>query len=311
MSRFEDRRLELDVDDELGLDALYEEELRPQDVVADTEDAEEKLLWDDSGESQKPDAREKDVFEIEPDAVELSMDSNSDYDLAAEPPIVSLVRSISKHPLYRQVVQEQEAELKWKLKREMKEEALRRIEVSARSTRDYEQVIILWDQRDASAGRDQRNHEELRATSPADWESDPSDANDVNMIFPEWMNDPTFRQLKRGSFLDALFDCPYEMHELTEKNYLRRPVMELKEEHKEILYFLYLRLYKPQELADLRGQTDRNIRKVRDVVLRKVRRKVYASLQRRQASGITLTNTELKFLRDCTPDGVLSKPKEE
>ena len=268
MRSFEDHRLELDVDDELGMDALYEEELRPQDAAPDTEDAEERLYWGEYSESPTLDVREKDVFEIEPDAVELSLDSNSDYDLAAEPPIVPLVRSISKHPLYRQLVQEQEAELKRKLKREMKEEAMRRLEISARSMRDYEQVVVLWDQRDASAGRDQRNHEELRATDPGEWESDPTEINDINILFPEWMNDPTYRQLKRGSFLDYLYDCPYEMHELTGKNYLRRPVMELKEEHKEILYFLYLRLYKPQELAELRGQTDRNIRKVRDVVLR-------------------------------------------
>ena len=310
MRNFEDHRLELDVDDELGMDALYEEELRPQNAAADTEDAEE-ALWDESGESQKPDAREKDVFEIEPDAVELSLDSNSDYDTAAELPIVPLVRSISKHPLYRQLVREQEAELKQKLKREMKEEAMRRLEISARSVRDYEQVVALWDQCDASAGRDQRNHEELRATDPEEWESDPTEINDINILFPEWMNDPTYRQLKRGSFLDYLYDCPYEMHELTGKNYLRRPVMQLKEEHKEILYYLYLRLYKPQQLADLRGQTDRNIRKVRDVVLRKVRRRVYASLQRRNENGLTLTNTEEEFLRDCTPDGVLFKRKED
>ena len=58
MRKNEDYRLELDVDDELGMDALYEEELRPSDAAADTEDAEEKLDWDESGESQKPDARE-------------------------------------------------------------------------------------------------------------------------------------------------------------------------------------------------------------------------------------------------------------
>lgn len=311
MRNSEDHRLELDVDDELGMDALYEEELRPSDATADTEDAEEKQYWEESGEMQTPDAREKDVFEIEPDAVELSMDSNSDYDAAAEPLVVPLVRSISRHPIYRQLAQEQEAELKWKLKREMKEEALRRLEISARSVRDYEQVVVLWDQRDASAGRDQRNHEELRATDPGEWESDPAEINDINILFPEWMNDPTYRQLKRGSFLDYLYDCPYEMHELTGKNYLRRPVMELKEEHKEILFFLYLRLYTPQQLADLRGQTDRNIRKVRDVVLRKVRRRVYASLQRRNGNGLTLTNTEKEFLRDCTPDGVLSDKEED
>ena len=29
------------------------------------------------------------------------------------------------------------------------------------------------------------------------------------------MNNPAYRQLMAGNFLDILFDCPYEMHNLT------------------------------------------------------------------------------------------------
>ena len=86
------------------------------------------------------------------------------------------------------------------------------------------------------------------------------------------MMDTTYRQLSRGNFLDYLADCPYEMHDLTGKAYLRKIVEGMKEEHKEIFFFLYLRQYSPRRLAAIRGQTDRNVRKVRDVILRKVRR---------------------------------------
>ena len=115
------------------------------------------------------------------------------------------------------------------------------------------------------------------------------------MIFPKWMMDMTYRQLSRGSFLDYLADCPYEMHELTGKAYLRKIIAGMKEEHKEIFFFLYLRQYSPQRLAALRGQTDRNIRKVRDVALRKVRKKVYNELKRLSNSGYTLNDTERAF----------------
>ena len=80
--------------------------------------------------------------------------------------------------------------------------------------------------------------------------------------------------------------------------------MDLKDEHKEILYFLYLRLYDAQCLAALRGQTDRNIRKVRDVALRGMRRKVYANLQRRRDAGSSLTLYERIFLTEFSPEGV-------
>ena len=63
--------------------------------------------------------------------------------------------------------------------------------------------------------------------------------------------------------LDILFDCPYEMHNLTADPFISRMVEELSEEHKEVLYFLSLRLYRTTRLAAVRGQSDRNIRKLR------------------------------------------------
>ena len=196
--------------------------------------------------------------------------------------------------------------------REVKEIAMQRIEEAARTMRDFEQVIALWDDRDKNAARTRRNREVSCGDMPLELKI--QDRGDVDLIFPEWMNDPTFRQIMRGNYLDYLYDCPYEMHDLTGQEYLRRPVMRLKEEHKEIIYFLYLRLYEPKDLAAVRGQTSRNIRKVRDVAQRKVRRQVYASLQERKAAGCSLTKDERDFLAECKPNGIkppLKKHKKE
>ena len=46
-------------------------------------------------------------------------------------------------------------------------------------------------------------------------------------------------------------------------------VEELSEEHKEVLYFLSLRLYSTTRLAAVRGQSDRNIRKLRKTIHKK------------------------------------------
>lgn len=71
----------------------------------------------------------------------------------------------------------------------------------------------------------------------------------------------------------------------------------MKDEHKEIIYFLYLRLCSPQRVAAMRGQTDRNIRKVRDVALRKLRKKVYFALSKQVERGYPyLTLQEREFL---------------
>ena len=106
------------------------------------------------------------------------------------------------------------------------------------------------------------------------------------------------RQLLRGYFLDYFYDCPYEMHDLTSKEYLRQIVKGLKEEHKEIFYFLFLRQFSPQYLALMRGQTDRNIRKVRGTVLRKIHKKMVKQLHAMQENGYIPSERELRFLQE-------------
>ena len=121
--------------------------------------------------------------------------------------------------------------------------------------------------------------------------------SEAGTVFPRWMNSPTYRQISRGNFLDYYANCLFEMHDLTAKDYIHEIVMNLKLEHKEILYFLGIRLYSAKKLAELRGQTDRNIRKVRDVVKRKIHKKLYAALQAQRERGTSLTLQEKEFMK--------------
>ena len=66
------------------------------------------------------------------------------------------------------------------------------------------------------------------------------------------------------------------MHQLTANAFLSGMIEELSEEHKEILYFLSIRLYSTTQLAQIRGQSDRNIRKVRNTIRKKLQKKLYA-----------------------------------
>ena len=116
-------------------------------------------------------------------------------------------------------------------------------------------------------------------------------------IFPRWLGSPTYRQISRGNFLDYYANCLFEMHDLTAKDSIRDIVMNLKLEHKEILFFLGIRLYSAKKLADLRGQTDRNVRKVRDVVKRKIHKKLYAALLAQREQGYSMTLREKEFMK--------------
>ena len=188
----------------------------------------------------------------------------------------------------------EESEGRKLLKRELREEALKRYEEAARTVQDFKNVHATWDKLDANRERKERYHELLRGDVPLDYQVDYAAASFV----PRWRNDPMERQMLRGDFLDYFFDCPYEMHDLTSKEYLWQIIRGMKEEHKEIFYFLFLRLFSPQYVALMRGQTDRNIRKVRDTVIRKIHKKMYKQLTKMQDHGYSPGARESAFLQE-------------
>ena len=77
--------------------------------------------------------------------------------------------------------------------------------------------------------------------------------------------------------------------------------MNLKRDHKEILYFLGIRLYSAHQLALLREQTERNIRKVRGTVQRKIHKKLFAALTDLSKKNAELTQLEQAFLKEYNP----------
>ena len=176
-----------------------------------------------------------------------------------------------------------------RLKREIRAEAVRRLEEAARTEKDFQAVVEEWNKLDRNRERRERDHENLRGDVPLEYQAVPEPK-----LIPHWMNNPAYRQLMAGNFLDILFDCPYEMHNLTADTFISRMVEELSEEHKEVLYFLSLRLYSTTQLAAIRGQSDRNIRKLRKIIRKKLQRQMYDHLCSKPENGLTLR--ERRFL---------------
>ena len=178
-----------------------------------------------------------------------------------------------------------------RLKREMRAEAIRRLEEAARTEKDFRAVVEEWNKLDRNRERRERDHENLRGDVPLEYQAVPEPK-----LIPRWMNNPAYRQLMAGNFLDILFDCPYEMHNLTADAFVSRMVDELSEEHKEVLYFLSLRLYSTTRLAAVREQSDRNIRKLRKTIHKKLQRQMYDHLCSKPENGLTLR--ERRFLEE-------------
>ena len=109
-----------------------------------------------------------------------------------------------------------------RLKREMRAEAIRRLEEAARTEKDFRVVVEEWNKLDRNRERRERDHENLRGDVPLEYQAVPEPK-----LIPRWMNNPAYRQLMAGNFLDILFDCPYEMHNLTADPFISRMVEEL------------------------------------------------------------------------------------
>ena len=178
-----------------------------------------------------------------------------------------------------------------RLKREIQAEAIRRLEEAARTEKDFRDVVEEWNKLDRNRERRERDHENLRGDVPLEYQAAPEPR-----LIPRWMNNPAYSQLMDGNILDTLFDCPYEMHNLTADSFVSRMVEELSEEHKEVLYFLSLRLYSTTRLAAVRGQSDRNIRKLRKTIHKKLQRQMYDHLCTKPENGLTLR--ERQFLEE-------------
>lgn len=181
---------------------------------------------------------------------------------------------------------------KEKLKRELEREALARIEDAARSAADFENVVAWWDRLDANRERRERDHEIRRGDIPLEWNA-PKDA----LVIPNSRMNVFWRAAMKGDFIDIMFDCPYEMHELVEDADLSELIHKLPENHKEVLFYSAVHLYDCDRIALIRGQSDRNIRKVRALLLSNLQRKLLERLEARERKGLTLTTTERAFLK--------------
>ena len=177
------------------------------------------------------------------------------------------------------------------LKRELRAIALKRLEDGARTVSDFEEVIREWDHLDDNRERKERYHEIGRENTDSK-----KDVAPLAIVIPAPINHAYWRQLMKGDYIDIISNCPYEMHNsLSDEDY-SKIIYDLKDDHKELIYFLYLRDFTTNQLAALRNQSDRNIRGVRSTILGQIEKKVLMILVDRRCEDFPFTMEELDFL---------------
>ena len=161
----------------------------------------------------------------------------------------------------------------------------------ARTAAEFDELIKEMDRLDRNRERRERYHEILQEEYIPGGEEFYS-----GRIFPAALDSPESKLILRGIFLDLFFNCPYEMHQLTADPFLSRIVDELSDLHKETLYLLSLQYLGTSQLAHMRDQSDRNIRKLRDNYTKKLQKQLYGHLLKKRQSGVGLSFREKEFL---------------
>ena len=186
-----------------------------------------------------------------------------------------------------------------RLKREIEREALARLESAARTVSEWQNVIAWWDRLDENRERRERYHEISRSGDdlPIDF-----DAKEDGLRFPDTTNTVLDKQVQMGDFIENTVLKDYE--EFQTDPFLSKVLYELSLDHKEILYFSAVRQYSSQKIAELRGQTDRNIRKVKKTLLKKIHKKILPYLKAKVERRQPLTLEERAFLARMRGSGL-------
>lgn len=289
-------------------DYRYEDEADDFEYIDDDEEEDENALWDDEDavdaeidnppDKPKRKRKKKDTEdssdESYPEEAEADAAEQAQRQIALEQNIIDrLEADAAEHP-FEDDAGDEEPERK-KLKRELRAEALARLEDAARTQRDFENVIAWWDKLDANRERRERYHELSRSGDdvPLDY-----GASANELFFPDTLNDVLEKQIRKGDFIDAIFYCPYDIHELVAEEYLSEILLELKEDHKELLFLWAVRLFSSTRIAAIRQQSDRNIRKIRNTMMKKIRKELISALTDKAEKQLPMTLVEKAFLSD-------------
>ena len=295
-------------------DTDYENEYEADDsdyIVDDEDEEDENALWDDAEEdsADKDDTddppekkrrkrKKKDIFaDADADDAEAEEYEKTRRRLAKEQRIIDEIEAdAAENPIEDDSDDTGDEQPERKLlKRELRAQALKRLEDSARTLKDYENLVAWYDRLDANRQRRERYHELFRSGDdvPLDY-----GASEDALCFPDTLNDVLKRQERKGDFIDSIFYCPYDIHELVTDADMSVILRDLNEDHKFLLFLSALRQYSSAKIAAIRGHSDRNIRKVRNTMLKKIRKKLLAALTEKVQAQQPLTLLEKVFLSE-------------
>ena len=170
-----------------------------------------------------------------------------------------------------------------RLVREVLREALTRLEEAARTEEEYSEITQWWDRLDSNRERKERYHEQSISDDMFDW-------------------DLYSRQIHRDNdIINTFYMCICQMHNLVDDPDLSRLTNEATDKQKVVFFPRIIAGCPTMQIAYCYGMTDRNVRKLIDLMLYNIREDIYGILAKRREDKQPLTLEQLDFLDKYKP----------
>ena len=180
---------------------------------------------------------------------------------------------------------------KKQLKRELQREALERLESLEKTEEQFQEVLKQWDRLLENSDRRFRDHVSVRGDVPLEY-----GMAEYGYKFPFYLNTVYWESLLAGHYLDVLFDCPFEIDDVTSVESVSTVLRGLKSEYKELLNYLVIRRYSTERVGAMFNQTDRNVRKKIQRLLNRIRREVHSYIISKLDKEEKITDWEYRFM---------------
>jgi len=166
-----------------------------------------------------------------------------------------------------------------KLLRDVKREELIIVEEAARTVEDFDELFEkYWDTRDDNRERKERRNEYLMNDEMFDW----------NL----WDDD---------NFIDLIYCNPTDMHQLVSDVDLSRLIKKSTQKQKAVFFPYAVRRCGTTKISVCHCMTDRNVRKLCDLMKDNIQREMSVILQKRIKTGEPLTIEQRQFLSTYKP----------
>ena len=183
-----------------------------------------------------------------------------------------------------------------KRKRDVRIEMLRRLEQAARTVIDFQNLNGWYDYLEDNEKSRVRKHEILRNGEdfPLEYGEDEDSRFSAGCL-----SNVIARQMRKGDILDFLYCKPDTIDQLVTTDYMIHFLRGIKKEERELFYYKVLDGLSNTEIAEMRGQTDRGIRKAWSELQFYLRQLAMGVLIYRSDKDFSFTGDEQRFLDTC------------